>query len=83
MTAPSMIGTRRPDLGNRTDLKRDLRELSFLEFARARPAVHDPLAEAEPARVQGDVDVLVEILPGEAPPIAPVLARSLVTPTTV
>ena len=33
MTAPSMIGTDGLTSSNRADLKRDLRELSFLEFA--------------------------------------------------
>ena len=54
------------DLVDRADLKRDLRELGLLGLHRARAAVHDPLAEAELAGVQGDVDILVEVLTRQA-----------------
>ena len=48
------------------DLERDLRELGLLGLHRAGAAVDDPLAEPELAGVQGDVDVLVEVLRRQA-----------------
>src|SRR5262249_48814774 len=57
---------RRGDLAEAADLERDLRELRLLELLRPGAAVHDPLAESELAGVERDVDVLVELLRGEA-----------------